>query len=75
MRFDPDKCPECGQKPRGTADTIPGVAEFVENDDGSFDYCGNTDVFRDGQMTETDEDKRLRLLCPDGHDWYATMSE
>jgi len=75
MRFDPWKCPECGQQARGTLEAIPGVALLLFDDDGSADYLGGTDVCWDGQKTVRAEDGRVTLVCPDGHDWPAVMDD
>jgi hypothetical protein len=86
MRFDPDRCPECGEMPRGTLETLSGVAEFETQDGvrtdskyhddpqrdatGGFGYSGNTEIFWDSQMTD-DVDGRPLLVCWNGHDWPA----
>ena len=76
MRFDPPKCPECGEDPLGTLEDLTGRAEFSrQEDDGAYEYSGSTEVFWDGQMTRTDEEGKVALLCENGHDWFATRME
>jgi hypothetical protein len=75
MRFDPSKCPECGQQATGTLETIPGIALLMFDEDGAADYQGETRVCWDGQMTVRAEDGLATLVCPDGHDWLAVMDD
>jgi len=73
MRFDPNVCPTCGGRARGTMETLPGLAEFDVNDDGSYEYGGYTEVFWDGQVTDKDDEGRVTLICgtDDAHEWQA----
>lgn len=75
MRFDPLHCPECGELARGTCDLIPALGLLLIHADGSAEYEGETKVLWDGQYTDTDEEGRVTLACPEGHLWPATMSE
>lgn len=77
MRFDPPTCPECGEEPQGTLETLPGCATFRRLKDGTCEYGGSTEVFWDGQMTNLDKEGRVELLCKgDGaHDWFARKTE
>lgn len=73
MRFDPAKCPECGQEPIGTYDTLLCRAEFEKQPDGSFEFSGNTEIFYDTQETEKDEKGRWKLECRETHTWFARL--
>jgi hypothetical protein len=73
MRFDPPQCPQCGQLAKGVLETIPGLARLLF-EDGNAEYAGSTDVYWDGQEAIRDEQGRVRLRCPDGHEWLAEMS-
>lgn len=72
MRFEPSKCPECGQRAKGTLETIPGIALLEFDEDCDADYQGETKVWWDGQQTARSDDGRVRLVCPDGHEWPAS---
>ena len=72
MKITPAICPECGESVLGTVDEIPGVACVVANDDGSFDYSGETTVFWDGQRTVLRDDKPV-VQCENGHEWPADI--
>ena len=89
-QFDPERCPKCGELPRGTLETLSGVAEFAPRQDGvrengnhddperdvhgNFTYSGNTEIFWDGQMTQK-TDGNPHLICWNGHDWPAKDRE
>ena len=75
MRYDPWRCPQCGQEAKGTLETIPGIARLLFDEDGNAEYQGETDVCWDGQETVRDENGRATLVCPDGHDWLAAMDD
>jgi hypothetical protein len=75
MKITPSICPKCGERVRGTADLIPGICLVMEDEDGSFDYRGETKVYWDGQYTETDSSGRATVCCVDGHEWLATIEE
>jgi hypothetical protein len=73
MRFDPPKCPTCGELPKGTAEETPGIALLDFDEDGDAEYSGETTMLWENQTTVTDEDGKVTLVCPDGHDWQAEM--
>jgi hypothetical protein len=75
MRFTPDVCPDCGEPIYGTCDMIPGAALLTANDDGTFDYSGETDVFWDGQTTNEAGEDRVWVQCHNGHEWKAAISD
>ena len=43
------------------------------NDDGSFDYAGETKIWWDEQRTIRDKKGRVLLICEDAHEWYSKM--
>jgi hypothetical protein len=73
MRIQPANCPVCGEIAHGTLDTIPGVALLMPNEDSSFDWAGETEVFWDGQTTDLDAEGRATVRCSNGHSWEATL--
>lgn len=80
--FDPPKHPTKNTDPRGTLETLKGVAEFKQYEDGSFEYEGNTDVWWDEQKTVSKERRRhgrdvqlVKLVDADGDEWWAERIE
>ena len=76
MTFDPPTCPECGEPPRGTLETVQACAEFEKDDDdatpeGGYEFSGHTEVFWDSQVT-VERNGKVVLVCPDGDEWEAT---
>ncbi len=68
MNVEDIKCPECGEPPVGTLETmtITGVALF--ND--SLEWCGDTDIELDYDAQETVERDGLPVLvCDQFHEW------
>lgn len=74
MRFEPEKCEECGGEPIGTLETLPGLAELEKQPDGSYEYGGYTRVYWDGQTTDMPEPNVVILCCDNGHEWNATLN-
>lgn len=74
MTILPNVCPECGDVVHGTCEIIPGTAVLHENDDGSFEYSGWTDVCWDGQRSEYVGDQ-IRVCCEQGHEWLALATD
>ena len=72
MKFAMVNCPECGERARGSVETICGVAVFTDpGPDGSVQYEGDTDLWWDEQKTIRDNRGRVQLTCPNGHDWFT----
>jgi len=79
MRFDPIRCPECGELANAVLDEIRYCRAFITEPDvsGEVEYEGETDVNYDGQESMREDGKdfgRILLTCPDGHDWPAVAS-
>jgi len=74
MKWDIEKCPTCGEEVSGTLETVHGQALVTKQDDGSFEYSGQTRVFWDGQETLQKDGKDV-LMCENGHEWTSTRIE
>ncbi len=74
FKFDPPRHPEFGTEPRGTVETVSGCALFSE-ENGTYDWDGETDVWWDEQRTVEDKDGRVQLIDRQGHTWWAKMIE
>lgn len=44
MKYMVSRCPTCGGLPVAELNTVPVFAGLIENDDGGFDYSGNSKV-------------------------------
>lgn len=77
MKFDPEKCPvdKCGELAEGTVDRLYGKAVLTHHDDGTFEYSGFTEVWWGSQVVEKDDKGRWEMVCYNGHEWHATMTE
>ena len=73
MRFDPCKCPGCGDVATGVLETVSGLALLNVDADGSADYAGETDIDWDDQRTLLDDKGHATLRCPNGHQWQAAV--
>jgi hypothetical protein len=73
MLLEKDRCPECGEEPRGTVETGV-VAEFeAPDEEGGFEYSGDTDL--QDQATVKNEKGESLVVCANGHEWFTTISE
>jgi hypothetical protein len=77
MRLTPHCCPECGESARGTCDWTPVTALLVFNDadDGTCEFTGESVANWDGQQVETDTEGRMKLTCPNFHEWFAVVED
>lgn len=74
MLFKAPLCPTCGKTADGTLDVIYGIALAHRNEDGSFDYSGETEVDWDSQKcVESDNPNTVTLQCSAGHRWESFM--
>lgn len=74
MKISPDKCPECGACIEGTCETLTGVALLFQNDDGTYEYNGQTDIHWNGQKT-VKVGEETEVICEQGHTFLAYVSE
>lgn len=75
MRFAIPRCPKCGDTPKGTLETVTGLALLQHEDNGLFTYSGETKMFWDEQKSVPVDSERVTLLCHQGHDWESAMEE
>jgi hypothetical protein len=73
MKFSKINCPECGERARGIIEQVMGCALLndEDNEDGTVDYSGETDVWWSEQIPIHDGDGRVTLICPEGHEWQV----
>lgn len=71
MRFQPWKCPACGEAAKGSLELIEGIAGLSFDDRGDAEYTGVTDVLWDTQTAIDPEPGVVTLVCSNGHDWKA----
>lgn len=72
MKFDIDKCPECGEFPKSIVESVIVDANISrDNETGLFDYSGSSDVCWDTQEALKNPEKQLHLECPNYHYWYT----
>lgn len=77
LHLDPPCCPECGEPAQGTLEDLEGLAFLTWKDAqaGVADWNGETKPLWDTQRTQRDQDHRVTLFCPAGHDWQAHMED
>ena len=71
MKLNPDRCPECDEQVRGTAERMTGISFLQEDEEGNYEYNGSTETFDDDQESVFDMRGDILLLCPNYHEWYA----
>lgn len=79
MKWDPQRCPECGKEPEGTVDVVHGLALIAPDGEGGYQYAGETKIDWDTQRTVTDsddpQDAPRELLSCGEHEWFAEVVE
>ncbi len=76
MRFDIDRCPQCGQLAAWIREWLATQYEIErESDDGDFDYTGNHDDGSFESKLDRDRYRRVGLTCRAGHDWRTRIRE
>src|SRR6266704_5511221 len=76
MKFKPLACPICGEIPRGTLETLHGIAHMnIDQKTGEAEYDGWTEVWWDEQMSDQDSQGRYLLACRNGHEWPAERED
>lgn len=77
MKFTPCNCLECGEPLMGTVETVPGVAlmDQDQDEDGHFEYSGETKIFWEGQTTDVLDDGKWLVQCENGHEWAAEVED
>lgn len=77
MRFDIDKCPQCGGPPIGIHETMPATYYLYDVGDGEFDYDGMraSKVFDEGSEPVCDSKGRVTLQCEQEHEWQTLQEE
>jgi hypothetical protein len=72
MKLVTPSCPKCGSPAHGTVENILGTAVINIEDDGTFEYAGDTDMHWDTQETITNEKGHITLTCGQGcPDWVS----
>lgn len=73
MKYTVSKCPTCGGVAAAELNTVPVFAGLIENDDGGFDYSGNSEVDWNAQGPWLDEDGFTVLHCAELHSWETEI--
>jgi hypothetical protein len=68
-------CPECGERPIGTNETIRAVAKLRYNGCDDFTYTGETECDDYGEMTVKDDMGKLSFVCEMGHTWFSSVMD
>lgn len=75
MRWEDEKCPDCGGDIYGTLESLQGVALIIRDGDGDFAYEGYTEICWDAQEIIQDDEGRDCLTCEKGHEWHSKRLE
>ena len=73
MKYTVSRCPTCGGPPVAEFNTVPVFAGVVENEDGGFDYSGNSKVDWNAQQAWLDEDGLMVVHCAEHHSWETDV--
>ena len=74
MRWETEKCPQCGQDAHATLETLQGKALLQRGDGDELEYEGTTEIFWDTQETVRNEVEEDCLMCANGHEWYSRQT-
>lgn len=83
MNYEIPKCPECNKIAIGEMDMIPAIANVFLDDDGSFQYTGDTNIDWDSQkniMRIVDRiiynaDLGYKIVTCGDHDWVTKVED
>ena len=73
MKYTVSNCPTCGGLPVAEVNRVPVLAGLIENDDGGFDYSGNSKVDWNAQEAWLDEDGLTVVHCAGLHSWSTEV--
>ena len=73
MKYTVNRCPACGGPPVAELNTVPVLAGLVENEDGGFDYSGNSKVGWNAQQAWLDGDGFTVVHCAEHHSWETAV--
>ena len=73
MKYTVSKCPTCGGLPVAERNTVPVFAGVVENEDGGFDYSGNSKVDWNAQEAWLDGNGFTVVHCAEHHSWETAV--
>ena len=73
MKFDPCKCPECGEPATHILEEYVAKTGLLKPDEqGEIEFAGGTDIdYESGTLFEDDEG--YVLFCCNHHHWHAEM--
>jgi hypothetical protein len=68
MKFETMNCPECGERADGLLEVLHCRATITEQEDGTIEYAGESEMFWEEQRPVQDGEL-FTLLCHNGHEW------
>jgi hypothetical protein len=74
MKYTVSRCPTCGGTPVAELNRVPVFAGLIENDDGGFDYSGNSKVDWNAQEAWLHVNGLTAVHCAGRH-WWETGVE
>jgi hypothetical protein len=75
MKITPSVCPECGLDVYGTCDQVASTVLLDQQEDGTFEYSGESEMHWDTSTTETNDNGQCRVCCENGHEWWANIED
>jgi hypothetical protein len=73
MKYTVSKCPTCGGAPVAELNRVPVFAGLVEDEDGGFDYSGNSKIDWNAQEAWLDEEGFKVVRCGEHHPWETDV--